>query len=142
MTTQPIILPLPYAARWQHMLVLPSSDSRSSQRVATASSVGVTGLVEWPCVTLYRRQPRSGSSRKPSSYWGMILNPVRTAERFTQHWPQWTGPRYFGPSGRDVRGLCCDTWPIRAAKTLVANISPYIFTLDDVKFITRSVHIR
>lgn len=55
-------------ARWQPMLTLPSNDSGSSQRVATASSVGVTSVAQLSCGTLYRRQPRSGRARKPSSY--------------------------------------------------------------------------
>jgi len=55
-------------ARWQPMLTLPSKDCGSSQRVATASSVGVRSLAQLSCGTLYRRQPRSGRARKPSSY--------------------------------------------------------------------------
>lgn len=119
------ILPFSSAARWQHMSVLPSPDSRSSQRVATASSVGVTGLVEWPCVTLYRRQPRSGSSRKPSSYWGMASSPLWTVERFPQHWSQWTEPRYFGPNSRDVpllRHLAHQGCQVSSRKYLSLNI--------------------
>jgi len=68
-------------ARWQPMLTLPSKDSGSSQRVATASSVGVRSLAQQSCGTLYRRQPRSGRARKPSSYWGMTSSPVRTLLR-------------------------------------------------------------
>jgi hypothetical protein len=55
-------------ARWHPMLTLPSKDSGSSQRVATASRVGVRSLAQLSCGTLYRRQPRSGRARKPSSY--------------------------------------------------------------------------
>jgi hypothetical protein len=72
--------------RWQQVLILPSPDSSgSSQRADTASNVGVGVLVEWSCVTLYRRPPRSGRARKPSSYCGMASNPVLTPERFAQH---------------------------------------------------------
>jgi len=68
-------------ARWQPMLTLPSKDCGSSQRVATASSVGVRSLAQLSCGTLYRRQPRSGRAKKPSSYWGMTSCPVRTLLR-------------------------------------------------------------
>lgn len=65
-------------ARWQKMPTLPSLYCGSSQRVATATSVGVSSPAQRSCETLYRRKLRSGSARKPSSYWGMTSNPVRT----------------------------------------------------------------